>query len=282
MPITRPPAPDHPARKPRNPKPMLIVERQQRILDTLRSQKTAQLDELARRLDVSTSTVRRDLEQLEARGLAKRTHGGAVLQDEPPMDPSQSNVALAARMNEHVQQKQRIGSVAAAMVQPQMTVLLDGGSTVVYTAQQIVARPIQVVTNSLAVAGIFADDDQVELLVIGGNLYPRTGVLVGSIATGCLADLHADVLLFSLAGIFGNEAFNQNLMMAQVEQAMLRQAVVSMMLMDSSKFGRKSLARVCGLEEVDHIITDAGVDQTWRDQLGHRLVAVPDASDGGT
>jgi DeoR/GlpR family transcriptional regulator of sugar metabolism len=168
------------------------------------------------------------------------------------------------------------------MVQPQMTVLLDGGSTVVYTAQQIVARPIQVVTNSLAVAGIFADDDQVELLVIGGNLYPRTGVLVGSIATGCLADLHADVLLFSLAGIFGNEAFNQNLMMAQVEQAMLRQAVVSMMLMDSSKFGRKSLARVCGLEEVDHIITDAGVDQTWRDQLGHRLVTVPDASDGGT
>jgi DeoR family fructose operon transcriptional repressor len=261
---------------------MLIVERQQRILDTLRSQKTAQLDELARRLDVSTSTVRRDLEQLEARGLAKRTHGGAVLQDEPPIDPSQSNVALAARMNEHVQQKQRIGSVAAAMVQPQMTVLLDGGSTVVYTAQKIVARPIQVVTNSLAVAGIFADDDQVELLVIGGNLYPRTGVLVGSIATGCLADLHADVLLFSLAGIFGNEAFNQNLMMAQVEQAMLRQAVVSMMLMDSSKFGRKSLARVCGLEEVDHIITDAGVDQTWRDQLGHQLVAVPDASDGGT
>ncbi len=158
-----------------------------------------------------------------------------------------------------------------------MTVLLDGGSTVVHAAQMIDARPIQVVTNSLSVANHFADDDQVELLLIGGNLYGRTGVLVGPIATGCLADLHADVLLFSLAGLYEDAAFNINLIMAQVEQVMMQQAARSVMLMDSSKFGRKSLVRVCSLDEVDQIVTDAGVDSSWREALGSRMIVTDES-----
>ena len=251
---------------------MLIVERQTRVLEMLKQRKTAQLEDLARELDVSTSTIRRDLEQLETRGLVERTHGGAVYRGDSATPQSPPSPALAERMQERVDEKIAIGRYAASLVQPQMTVLLDGGSTVIFAARQITARPIQVVTNSLAVAGVFVDDDQVELIMIGGSLYPRTGVMVGPIATGCLADLHADILLFSLAGIYGDEAFNQNLAMAQVEQAMLRQAAQSVLLMDSSKFGRKSLARVCGLSEVDRIVSDASVEQSWRERLGERLV----------
>ncbi len=265
---------------------MLIVERQHRILATLRQRQTAQLEELARDLDVSVSTVRRDLETLESRGLVERTHGGAIYRGESsnggtgPGDNGGSlggslGVALTARMNEHIEQKQAIGRAAAAMVEPYMTVLLDGGSTVVYAARQITARPIQVVTNSLAIANHFADQDDVELLIIGGNLYPRTGVTLGAIATGCLADLHADLLLFSLAGIYGQEAYNINLTMASVEQVMMQQAAKSVMLMDSGKFGRKSLVRVCGLSEVQNIITDAGVPAEYREQLGERLLIAP-------
>lgn len=248
---------------------MLIVDRQERILEILRRRKTAQLEELARELDVSASTVRRDLEALEALGRIERTHGGAIYRGEPA-GTAHSDV-LAERMQEQVEQKNAIGRIAATLIQPQMTVLLDGGSTVVYAARQIIARPIQVVTTSLAIANLYADDDQVELLVVGGSLYPRTGVTIGPIATGTLADLHADLLLFSVAGIFGDEAFNANLAMAQVEQVMMQQAAQSVMLMDSSKFGRKSLARVCGLSEVDRLISDAGLAQEWRNRLGDRL-----------
>ncbi len=250
---------------------MLIVDRQQRVLDTLREQQSVQLEDLAQQLNVSVSTIRRDLEALERRGLVARTHGGAVYRGEQAA-PKQSAVALNQRMSEHAEQKQAIGAAAAAMVLPHMTVLLDGGSTVIYTAQQISARPIQVVTNSLAIGNLFADDDKVELLLVGGSLYPRTGVCVGPIATGCLADLHADMCFFSVAGVYGDEAFNINLTMAQVEQVMMQQAAHSVLLMDSSKFGRKSLVRVCGLGELDAIITDAAIESAWPERLGQRLV----------
>lgn len=252
---------------------MLIVERQQRILEILRQQRTAQLEDLARRLDVSSSTVRRDLETLEKQGLVERTHGGAIYRQPPPLRNGPMTV-LAERLQENVAAKKAIGAYAAGLVQPHQTVLLDGGSTVFYAAGQIAARPLQVVTSSLPIANLFADDDQIELLLIGGNLYPRSGVLVGPIATGCLADLHANLMLFSVAGIHDDACYNQNMAMAQVEQVMLQQSTESVLLMDSTKFGRKSLTRVCGLEEVDRIVTDAGIETAWRQALGERLVVV--------
>ncbi|MEM9789153.1 MAG: DeoR/GlpR family DNA-binding transcription regulator [Planctomycetota bacterium] len=253
---------------------MLIVERQQRLIDILQQRRSAQLEDLAQALGVSPSTVRRDLDTLVERGLVDRTHGGAILRDTPgPPEPRQPT--LIARMTDRLAEKQAIGRAAASLVQPHMTVLLDGGSTVIYAARQITARPLQVVTNSLMIATDFAEDEQVELILVGGTLYPRTGVTVGAIATGTLADLHADLMFFSLAGVYGDAGFNLNLEMAQVEQAMMRQAAECVMLMDSSKFGRKSLVRVCGVEQIDRIITDDGVDAEFREALGDRLVTAP-------
>jgi DeoR family transcriptional regulator, fructose operon transcriptional repressor len=261
---------------------MLIVERQTRLIQVLREKKTAQLEDLARLLDVSSSTVRRDLEQLEAKGLVSRTHGGAVYTGSEVTGVlsaagmgggnSGGNTALAERMAERVEEKEAIGRAAAKLVQPQMTLFLDGGSTVIYAVRYITARPLQIVTNSLSVANAFVDDDQVELVLVGGALYPRTGVTVGPIATGSIADLHADMFIFSLAGIYNDDLYNQNMAMAQVEQAMMRQAAQSVLLMDSSKFGKKSLTRVCGVSEIDSIITDWHVESEWREKLGGKLV----------
>ena len=175
-------------------------------------------------------------------------------------------------MDEHVAEKQRIGRLAASLVQPQMTLLLDGGSTVIYAARQITARPIQVVTSSLAIAHLFAEDDPVELTLLGGHLYPRSGVVVGPIARQCLQGLYADLCLFSLAGIDEQAGYNLNVEMARTEQRMIRQADQSILLMDSSKFGRKSLVRVCELTELHRIITDDGIEPMWREKLGDKLV----------
>ena len=246
---------------------MLIIERHNRLLEILREQKTADLDSLAGALNVSASTVRRDLDALEQQGLVERTHGGAVFRGQ-----RKHPIAFAERLTEQVDAKKLIGRYAAAMVQSNMTVLLDGGSTVYYAAQQITARPLQVVTNALNIANLFADDEQVELLVPGGALYPRTGVLVGPIATAALSDLHADLLLFSVAGVFDDDAYNLNIDQAEVERVMLRQAARSVMLMDSSKFGRKSLARVCSVEDVELIISDPGISERWATRLGDRLI----------
>lgn len=231
----------------------------------LRERRTADLDALAGALDVSVSTVRRDLEALEEEGLVERTHGGAIYRGD-------QRLVMNERMRHHVDQKRAIGRYAAGLVEPNMTVILDGGSTVLYTAQQIAVRPIQVVTTSLHVANVFADDEEVELMLVGGNLYPRSGVTVGPIATRCLADLHGDLLLFSLAGIYDHAGYNQNMAMAEVERVMMRQAARAMLLMDSSKFGRKSLARVCDVGEVDAVVSDAELDADWQENLGERLI----------
>ena len=246
---------------------MLIVERQQRLLEILRDRTAADLESLASSLNVSISTARRDLDALEQQGLVERTHGGAVYRG-----PRKHPIAFSDRVTSQTEAKQAIGSYAASLVQPHMTLLLDGGSTVYYTAQQITARPLQVVTNSLLIANLFADDEQVELLLIGGTLYPRTGVLVGPIAENALANLHADLLLFSLAGLFEDGGYNLNIEQAQVERVMIRQAARSVMLMDSTKFGRKSLAKVCTLNETQLIVTDPAISSKWRKILGEQLV----------
>jgi len=256
---------------------MLIVERQQRLLDLLKARQTASLDELSRELEVSSSTVRRDLESLEKDGSVRRTHGGAVYRGEARANgvgpgASTPHPSLAMRMQENLAAKQAIGAAAAALVEPNMTVLMDGGSTVIVAAQRIEARPIQIVTNSLSIAQLFKDEESAELVLAGGTLYPRTEVTTGPLCRGTLAELHADIALMSLAGIYGDDAFNINMAMASVEQAMMRQATRTVLLMDSSKFGRRSLARVASLGEFDQIITDAGIDAEWRDRLGDRLV----------
>ena len=245
---------------------MLIVERQKRLLDIIKEQKTVQLETLAEALAVSSSTVRRDVEVLEQQGLVERTHGGVIFRPR-----NTSSLALEERLREQVEAKRAIGAVAAKLVEPGMTVYLDGGSTIQYCISQIDARPLQVVTNSLTVANHFAPDDRVELLVLGGSHYPRTGVLVGPVTTQALGGLHADLLLFSCAGLFENEVFNSNLVMTEVERLAIKQAARKICLIDSTKFGRKSLARICGVEELDLLITDAGVSERWVRELGGRL-----------
>ncbi|MFI4859358.1 MAG: DeoR/GlpR family DNA-binding transcription regulator [Phycisphaerales bacterium JB063] len=261
---------------------MLIVDRQQRLLDILQQQRSAQLDDLAAKLGVSASTVRRDLEALEKTGAVRRTHGGAVYTGSPEIRPA--SFALATRMTEHVPAKEAIGRYAASLVQPNMTVLMDGGSTVILAAKQITARPIQIVTTSLSIAQLFHEDDQAEVILIGGTVYPRTEVTFGPLTLATLADLHADLLLFSLAGIEMDDAaegepasvgaFNINLDISHVEQAMIRRAARSVLLMDSSKFGRKSLVRTCGVVDIDQVVSDAGVPGAWIERMGPRLVVV--------
>lgn len=254
---------------------MLIVQRQDRLLDLLRQRRAASLDELSSELGVSSSTVRRDLEALEAKGLVDRTHGGAVIRErEQPTDSPRPapTVALATRMTEQVDAKRAIGKRAAAMVESSMTVLLDGGSTVIMAAREIAARPLQVVTTSLTIAQHFKDDEDVELILAGGTLYPRTEVFTGQLTRSALEQLHADVLFTSMAGIYDDDVYNINLAMARTEQVMMRQTTRRVLLMDSAKFGRRSLVKVGPLDAFDHVITDAGVPDEYRDRLGDRLI----------
>jgi len=248
---------------------MLIVERQKQLLAVLTDQTSASLEALAAALGVSASTVRRDVESLEREGLVTKTHGGVILRG-----GGVPVAVMRGRMAEHSGAKRAIGEAAGRLVQPGMTLYVGGGSTVQYALERMEARPLQVVTNALSVANHFAADERVELVMPGGTHGGRTGVLMGTMATRALAGLHMDLMLFSCTGIFEGAVFESNLGIAELEQVAIRQSARRVLLADAGKFGKRGLARVCGVEEVETVLTDGAIGPDWRDVLVGRLMVV--------
>jgi DeoR/GlpR family transcriptional regulator of sugar metabolism len=252
---------------------MLIPERQSRLQELLARRGMADLDTLAAELNVSQSTVRRDLEALEQRHLVQRTHGGAVWLG----DRSSANrpYAFDQRMSFQLEAKQRIGRVAAQLVHDAQTVLLDGGTTTYYLAKELLGRGLQIVTNSLPIAELFLNDDNVELILTGGLMYPRSGVLLGPMAEGSLAGIHANQLILSVAGLHDSILFNQNQLLVAAEQRMMRQSQEIILLLDSTKFGQKALGQLCHHNEIDIVVCDTEPPPPYRQQIeaaGCRLI----------
>jgi DeoR/GlpR family transcriptional regulator of sugar metabolism len=245
-------------------------ERRSRLIDIIRIQGFAALEELVRELGVSESTVRRDLDALEEQGIAKRTHGGVLYSGGMPRltefdDRQPTNWAA----------KRAIAVRAAEIIDDGETVLLDGGTTTYEVARLLVGRSLQVVTNSLPVANLFASESRTDLVLLGGYVSPRTGVCLGPYANELLSRLHVTTTVLSAAGISREGLFNAHLLLAETEQAMLRAAGRCIVVADSSKFGRKSLTLVAGLEAVNAVVSDDGLSQEWRDfvaQTGGKLV----------
>lgn len=245
---------------------MLIAERQSRLRDLLARRGMSDLDSLCAELKVSQSTVRRDIEQLEESGLVKRTHGGVIWVGEK----SNSNnrpYAFDQRMSYQVEAKQRIARAARQLVTPGETILIDGGTTTFHFAKELVGIPLQIVTNSLPIAELFINDENVELLLTGGLLYPRYGVLLGPSAESMISNMHARTLFFSVAGIHEGSLYNQNLLLVQAEQRMMQQAQRIVLLVDSEKFNQQALARLCALADIDTIVTDANVSPADRKSI---------------
>lgn len=217
------------------------------------------LGDLAMSLEVSESTIRRDLEQLEQAGHVRRTHGGVFWTGEADVMPVFQN-----RKDDHWASKRAIGKQAAELVEDNDTVLLDGGSTTYELARQLVGRPLQVVTNSLPVAYLLSTSDTIDLVMIGGCVRGRTAVAIGPLADSMLQQINVAKAFLSVAGINERGYFNSDMMLVESEKAMIAAADQAIVVADSSKFGRVSLSRMCGLQDVQHVISDDGLDSQWK------------------
>jgi DeoR family transcriptional regulator, fructose operon transcriptional repressor len=234
-------------------------ERRHKLIDIVRVKGFAALEELVRELGVSESTIRRDLDALEEQGVAKRTHGGALYCGGMPR-----LAEFDERQPAHWAAKRAIAARAAEVIVDGETVLLDGGTTTYEVARLLVGRSLQVVTNSLPVANLFASESRSDLVLLGGYVSPRTGVCLGPYANELLGRLHVTTTVLSAAGITAEGLFNAHLLLAETEQAMLRAAGRVIVVADSSKFGRKSLTLVCDLNAIDQLVCDEGLSSNWR------------------
>ncbi len=209
--------------------------------------------ELSRLTDVSEMTIRRDLEALEREELLKRTRGGAVsvisLSYEPP---------YILRKDSHTSAKTRIARRAAEVLNEGETVILDVGTTAVEVARALKGRVnLTVLTSNLWAAAILADEPGIVLMLTGGKTRARERSLVGNLATRAFSELVFDVFIMGVAGIhpeFGITDYN-------IEEALVKRAALGasrrhIIVADSSKIGKVAFAKLCGLEQIDMIITD--------------------------
>ncbi len=249
---------------------MTTEERQKRIEAFLQKAEFASLEELAREVNASVSTVRRDLTSLETAGAVKRTHGGARV-----IFPPSDEFIFSARETHQLAEKKAIGKACAALIQPNQSVIIDAGTTCYHVARHLDDKPLQIVTNSLPVANLFSASTQVELVSSGGVIYPRLGVLVGPLAVEAFSKkIHVDVAIMSGGGITREGITNSHGLLIDIQLAMIRAAHQVIFCLDHTKFGRQSVLTLCGLNDVDTVVTDARAPRELVKHLRARKIEV--------
>jgi DeoR/GlpR family transcriptional regulator of sugar metabolism len=231
---------------------MQAEERQRRISDYLQQVEFASLEEIAAQVEASVSTVRRDVTLLEAGGSLRRTHGGARI-----VAPRSDEFTFSARDTHQLTEKEAIGRACAELVQSNQSVIMDAGTTVYHVARYLEGKSPQIITNSLPVANLFASANRLEVVVSGGVIYPRLGVLVGPLAVEAFSRMHADVAVMSAGGITLEGITNSHGLLIDIQRAMIRGAQKVIFCLDSTKFGRKSVLPMCDLDCIDVIVTDS-------------------------
>ncbi len=254
---------------------MTADERKHRIETFLQEVEFASLEELANHVGASVSTVRRDLTALEASGGVKRTHGGARV-----ITPQTDEFTFSARDTHQLAEKESIGKACAELVLPNQTVILDAGTTVYHVAKNLEPKSPQIVTNSLPIANLFAAAGRVELVLSGGVIYPRLGVLVGPAAVEAFSKMHADVAVMGAGGITIEGLTNSHGLLVDIQRAMIRAAHKVIFCLDHTKVGRRSVSPLCDLEPVDTIVTDSAAPNDLVEQLrgkGIEVILAPTA-----
>jgi DeoR family transcriptional regulator, fructose operon transcriptional repressor len=248
---------------------MLVEERRQRLLDLVSKQGYVALTDLARDLRRSESTVRRDIDYLHDEGVLQKTRGGAVY-----VGNGASLPALEDRAGSQIEEKKQIARVAAARIADGESVLLDGGTTTLEVARLLVGRAVQIVTNSLPIAMLFSSRHEADLVLLGGYIYPRTGVALGPWTVRMLEDIHVHQAILSVGGVTDKGLFNSNVLLVETERQMMRCADEVVVVADHTKIGRPALAQLCELSAIDTLIVDADLSADQRRLLDRTDVRV--------
>ena len=232
---------------------LLKAERLEKIRNFVNVQGRATVPELSELFDVSEATIRRDLEELDGRGLIQRTHGGAV-----KGDGASEELPMMQRVGENKDAKVRIGRAAISMINNGDTIFLGSGTTVIEVANHLPEDiNLTVITNSLPVVNALAHHPGIELIVIGGVLRQSELSMVGHVAEQAVREFRADKVFMGMFAVDAGCGFtNDYPAEIMTDRAVLSIAPKVIVLVDHSKFGRVSSTLVAPVTAANTIITD--------------------------
>lgn len=235
---------------------MFAEERRIKIAEIVNNGNSARVSELAITFDISESTIRRDLMELQNSGLLLRTHGGALSRN-TSFEPS-----YYEQENEYIKEKESIGKMAADLIKDGDTVLLDSGTTVTYIPKYITAKNITILTNSVPLIWELSKYEDIEIIIIGGSIRTKTKVMVGPLAEMSIKQFCVDKVFLGANGISLQTGLTTpDILEANVKKTMLSISKEKYVVADSSKFEISSFAVVCNLLEINCIITDKNLTQ---------------------
>lgn len=241
-----------------------IIDRHKLILKKLEENGFVNVNDLSQEFNVSLVTIRKDLKLLEERKLLFRSHGRAI-----PADPYITEHHVNIKEKIHAEEKIRIAIEAGSNLEPNDSIIIASGTSVIEFAKHIKQiEGLTVLTASLNTALILSENPNIDVIQLGGTIRRSSSSVVGPIGEKMLAELTFTKLFLGVDGIdieFG--LTTTNIMEASLNQQMIKAAQKIIVLTDSSKFGRKGFGRICGIEDVDQIITDSGIDTNTKNKL---------------
>jgi DeoR family transcriptional regulator of aga operon len=232
---------------------VLNEERRRAIVDIISREGRALVKDLSRGFRTSQVTIRKDLEVLHAQGFLYRTHGGAL----PFREGALADPTLREKEKLYRKEKLRIAAAAARMVQENQVIILDSGTTTTAIARALRhLQQLTIVTNAVNIAAELAGS-QLEVILTGGTLRKNSFSLVGPIAEDTLRRLNADIFFLGVDGFDVNYGLSTpNLLEAKVNRVMVEVARQTVVVCDSSKFGRRSLSLIVPTSAAQKVITD--------------------------
>ena len=238
-------------------KRVIIPERWEKIIEMVEEKGSVSVEEIAQALSISTPTVRRDLARIHQRGLIKRTRGGAA-----PSAQRQVGLTVAESRRVNPIEKELIGQVAAELVEPGESVMMDGGFTTYQVARHIQANNVKVVTNSFDVVQALIGRGDIGLVVLGGEMLFDSGTTVGPSAERQIREMTADKAIIGINGISPEDGlYADKQSTAQTKIAMIERSKEVIIVADYSKLGRSALYNVAPIESVTTLVTDDKADE---------------------
>ena len=236
--------------------------RQERILTELNQAPSLRVAELARRLDVSTETIRRDLDEMTEQGLLNRTYGGAVrsLSTEP---------SVTERHTLFVTERERIARAAVQILKGAQVLMIGSGSTTVHTARRIAVemKNITVLTHSFGVATVLSINPTIKVVMLPGDYHATEGATVGAHAVSFLNSFYADFAILGASGLGPDGPSDALLECGAVYTAMVSRAACSVIVADHSKHDRLFPARYAPWRDITNVVTDQAPGDKLRESL---------------
>lgn len=239
---------------------MLALERRNQIIEKLQEDKRVVVSDLSRQFGVSEETIRRDLEILDKEGIATKSYGGAVFNENNNID-----MPFNVRKKKNVSGKQKIAEIVANMIDDGDHIILDASTTAVYIAKAIKNKEhLTVITNSIEIMIELSDVSDWNIISSGGSLKEGYLALVGPQAVESLSVFNVEKAFMSCKGLSADRGITEgNEQFAQTKQVMMHSAQKKILTADSSKFDRVAFSKVCDIKDIDTIITDEKPSSTW-------------------